>query len=135
MTATHYIRIIAALFILSGLGAVWTTISHLFSGSLTLGSGILNLFVGIGLLRYRPFWRKFAMVMLALGLVLTPMLAAFMIISSSTPFMWFDTPLTGTPRHAAVIAGTAFVMLLAGTQLWVLRRRDVKAMFEPPVVA
>ena len=135
MTATHYIRIIAALFILSGLGAVWTTISHLFAGSLTFGTGVLNLFVGIGLLRYRPFWRKFALVMLALGLVLAPILVAATIILSSTPLMWFDTPFTGSPRQAAAIAGTAFVMLLAGTQLWVLRRRDVKAMFEAPVAA
>ena len=96
MTATHYIRIIAALFILSGLGAVWTTISHLFAGSLTFGAGVLNLFVGIGLLRYRPFWRKFALVMLVLGLVLglvlAPILVAATIKLSSTPLMWFDTP-------------------------------------------
>ena len=131
MTATHYIRIVAVLFILSGFGAIWTTISQLFLGSLTLGTGVLNLFVGIGLLRTRPFWRKVAMVMLAVGLVLTPIVVVAMIMFSSTPVMWFDTSLTGAARHAAAFAIAAFLMMAAGVQLWVLCRRDVKAVFEP----
>ena len=122
------------LFILSGLGAVWTTVSHLFSGSLNLGTGVLNLFVGVGLLRYRPLWRKVAMVMLALSLVLTPIFVAAVIVFSSLPFMWFDTPVTGVPRQAAAVAVATFLMISAGAQLWVLRRRDVKAMFQTPLM-
>ncbi len=134
MPATYYIRIIAVLFILSGLGAVWTTISHLFSGSLTVGAGLLNLFVGIGLWRYRPFWRKVAMVLLALGLVFSPMIAAA-IMFTSMPVSWFGTPLTGASRQIAALVIPAFFMVVAGAQLWVLRRRDVKAIFDATVVA
>ena len=135
MAATHYIRIVSVLFILSGLGAVWTTISHLFSGSFTLGTGVLNLIVGIGLLRYRPFWRKVAMVMLGVGLVLTPIVVVAAIMFSSAPVLWFDTPLTGSSRQAAAVAITGVLMMLAGAQLWALRRRDVRAMFGVPTVA
>ncbi len=124
------LRIVAASFILSGLWAIWALISGLFSGSLVVGSGILCLFIGIGLLRRRPLWRDIALVLLALGVIFVTILGAFAVFGEAVPVQWFDTQLFGAERRVGAALLTAFLLLIYGGQIWMLTKANVKAVFK-----
>jgi hypothetical protein len=110
-------------------------ITGLFSGTLHIGSGILSLFIGVGLLRHVSLCRKVAMVMLAAGLLLTLILGGVAIVSNAIPVMWFDQKLFGVERNMAAIGVSVTLLLAYSAMFLTLRRADVKAMFEDSVAS
>lgn len=67
--------VIAVLFIISGIYHVVDVMVLFTHSKLSLSAGVLGIFVGPGLLRFRPGWRICALVFTWLGLIFTPIFA------------------------------------------------------------
>ncbi len=120
---------VAALFILAGLGAVFDVLVSLAHSRISLNTGVLGLFVGVGLLRLQPGWRTCALVALWLTMILAPI--AFMYVAgSSVPvhLVVFGEDVGDAPKSwFALPCILAFVMAL--WQYKVLTSPEISALF------
>jgi hypothetical protein len=83
--------VIAVLFIVSGIYHVFDVMVLFTHSKLSLSSGVLGVFVGPGLLRFRPGWRICALVFTWLGLIFTPVFALIALNSGrNIPVIYFD---------------------------------------------
>jgi cytochrome c oxidase subunit IV len=128
------LKVVAALFILSGISSLIEIIVSLLNGQLSLNFGVLGLFIGRGLLRLGPTSRTWALVFTWFALVITPV-AALIFLNNAGPldFKLFGINLGQVPQAAGVIAAVAFFLVV----LWqyrVLTRPDIRALFRVPPV-
>ena len=130
MTVANRIRVVAGIFIVLGFGAVSAMIGNLFEGNVTIGTGILSFLIGVCLFLQRPFSRRVAMVLLAIGVAFILIIGSVAISSDAFSVNWFGTPLAGATRRLLATFATLFFLLLYGGMFWVLGKEDVRAAFE-----
>jgi hypothetical protein len=129
--------VVALLFLLSGLGAIWRSAS-LSTGavdpggpssrSLHLNLGLLAFPVGVGLLRAQPAWRWVGLALTALGMG-AGLFMAVLLLTSGTASMTVsmrtsETALAATSWQALLMMGSVLGLLLWSTH--VLFRRDTR---------
>jgi hypothetical protein len=115
------VRIVAFLFVLSGVGALASAIQ---SGRFVLSSGLLGIPIGIGLLRYQSLWRTFALIWLWLGLICLPLLGVMALIAMNS--------VSAFGRRSTLLLGAAIVLgfLFEYWQYRVLTRPEVRRWFD-----
>lgn len=123
------LKVVAALFILSGVSAVLEMLFALFQSRININFGVIGLFVGLGLLGLRPGWRTCALVLLWIGMIGTPVIGLLM-LGSSAPlnFAVFGVTIGHIPKPAGFVMAAA-LFLLAVWQYRVLTRPDIRALF------
>jgi hypothetical protein len=126
------LKVVAALFILSGISSLIEIIVSLLHGHISINFGVLGLFIGAGLLRLNPTWRTWALVFTWIALVGAPLVGLiFLIVPGSLDFELFGQPVGHAPK-AAGVAVAVVVFLVALWQSRVLTRPGVRALFRPP---
>jgi hypothetical protein len=121
--------IVAGLFILVGAEAGWQTIAQAKQNAIFINPIMLCLFIGIGLLRHRPFWRYIALIcvwFLMVTLVITIALNCLFPNGGGT-FMaaWNALHI----RTTGTGLGLALMLLVLIWMRWVLARKDVHDLF------
>jgi len=126
------LKVVAFLFILSGIFSIIEIIVSLMHNSISINFGALILFVGLGLLRLSRGWRTCALALLWLAMVSTPLFAIF-VIATSEPidFNLFGQKI-GHASKVFVIVSVAPIFALEVWQYRVLTRPDVRRLFEVP---
>jgi hypothetical protein len=126
MSVEKNLKIVAWLFIASG---VFSVVAGLASGRLVIGTGLLAVPAGIGLLDRKPGWRAYALWLLLAELIGTPVLFVLALKSSTLrielPHQYFKT---SSPLATAGVL-TPFY-LLAAWQFYILQMRATKRLFE-----
>ena len=79
-------KIVAALFIVSGIYAALEVLVSLANSRIYLNFGVLGIFIGLGLLRFRRGWRTCALVFTWIALVLLPVFA-LLVLGGAPPSM------------------------------------------------
>jgi hypothetical protein len=126
------LKVVAALFILSGISSLLEIIVSLLHGHISINFGVLGLFIGAGLLRLSPTWRTWALVFTWIALVGAPLVGLiFLIVPGPLDFNLFGQPVGHAPK-AAGVAVAVVVFLVALWQYRVLTRPDVRALFLAP---
>src|SRR5688572_29854646 len=125
------LTVLAVLFILGGIAAMIEIIVSLLHGQLSLNFGVLELFIGAGLLRLNPTWRTWALVFTWIALVVTPVGALIFLSSADLDFTLFGQKVVQMPKAAGIIAAVAF-FIVAVWQYRVLTRPDIRALFRLP---
>ena len=123
------LKIVAILFILGGVSAAIQMVTAFAHGKVILNFGVLELFVGPGLLALRPGWRTCALVDLWAAMILVP-ISGFLMLSHSGNL---DFGLTGRKvgdlPKAVGLAMIAVMFALSVRKYRVLTRPDVRARF------
>ena len=129
------LKVVAALFILSGMSSLIEIVVSLSHGHISINLGVLGLFIGAGLLRLSPTWRTWALVFTWIALVGAPLVGLiFLIVPGPVDVELFGQPVGQAPKAAGVaVAGVVF--LVAVWQDRVLTRPEVRALFRPPTAA
>src|SRR3954471_5732819 len=122
MKPVRDVRIVAVLFLLAGVLAL---VQILRTRVLELGTGLLALPAGIGLLRYSNAWRVVALVILWISLAILVIAAAVVLVNGRADFVtsWVRSP----------ILMALFALLSFAVSVWeirVLRRPEVRRSFE-----
>lgn len=124
------LRIVAGLFILSGISNIIEVFVAFMHGNVNLNFGVLNLFVGLGLLKLSPGWRTCGLVFLWLGLIFGPIILIAMLASSGPlDFNLFGRKIGNASKAAVLLIGIPFYAVLIW-QYRVLVRADIKALFQ-----
>jgi hypothetical protein len=110
-------------------GGALSLVGALASGKLELGTGLLTIPAGVGLLRKRSGWRTYALVVLWVS-ILVPPLVLIGTQGSTTLELEFFGRQVQSPSTLLVIAAIASWCALASWQLWTLLRPDVRGLFE-----
>ena len=118
------VRIVSWLFMISGIACL---VALVLTGRIEIGAGLLGIPAGIGLLRFRPGWRVFALITLWLG---------FAVFLAGTAALLFSQHVSVSllgwrPESKAVLAAilvAAFLITL--WQYRVLTRAEVRGRFE-----
>ena len=123
------LKVVAVLFILGGISAVIEVVVSLMNGHININLGVLGIFIGLGLLRFRQGWRTCALVFTWIGLIACPIIGLlFLGHSGPLDFNVFGQK-TG---HAPKELGLAMVLVFFLYSIWqyhVLTRSDVRALF------
>ena len=125
------VRLTAALFILGGLHAAVDMFLALFNGDLHLNIGMVGLFIGVGLLRERRPWRTWALALIWIRLLATP-ISTLMLLSGDT---WWRIFLFGRSldyQSDGLWLGLVWSSAWFVISLWqyrVLTRPDVRQLF------
>lgn len=127
------LKIVAVLFIISGIFSVIEVVVALMHGGININFGVLCLFVGPGLLRLHRGWRTCALVFLWLGLIVAPIVFVLG-LSGKVPayFSVFGVNIARIPGWWASVAAIPFFLLM----LWqyrVLTRPDIRRLFGLPI--
>lgn len=126
--------VVAVLFILFGVLSVFEVLIALLHGRISINLGVLNLFVGLGLLRLSRGWRTCGLVFLWIALIGLP-LFALLILATARPL---DLSLFGRKiGHAHDGLGLLVAAAMFALVLWeyrVLTRPDVRRLFGLPGV-
>ena len=121
--------VVAWLFILSGAAALLGILVGLTNGRMSFNTSVVGLFVGPGLLRLRPGWRTCALVLIWIGLILSPVLAIVMLNApGSVAINFFGLSVGKGPVLLAWVLLAAMITLLVW-QYRVLTRPDVRQLF------
>jgi hypothetical protein len=123
------LRIVAFLFILSGILSLLQVIAAATQGSLSINFGVLGLFIGQGLLRRRIGWRQCALAFLWIAMIGAPLIAIFFVTASSPLEFKFFGRIAGTVPMAAGIVLAAGIFALAFWQHRVLTSPAVRELF------
>jgi len=118
------LKIVAYLFLLSGVSSVLRFFILLFHNSFMLDFGVLGIPICFGLLRYRPAWRTLALVFIWIMFVLSPML----FFGKKTYFEIMGIYIGEIPRslfYVCVIVGFSLTLW----QYRVLTKPSIKQLF------
>jgi len=128
------LKVVAGLFILSGISALVEIIVSLIHGHVSINLGVVAVLIGPGLLRLSKTWRRWALVFTWIVLIVAPLGAAlFLGAPSSLDFKLFGRKVGEAPEGLAI--GLAVVtFLLALWQYRVLTRPDVRVLFRRSTV-
>lgn len=121
MKSQRDVRIVAWLFIISGALAL---LGAYQGGRFVLGTGLLGVPIGIGLLNYRSGWRTIALVWLWFGLIGFPVLGSLALFAGSNGELFGSR----SPLLFAGVFAAAFLL-----ELWqyrVLTRHEVRRWFD-----
>ena len=122
------LRIVAGLFVLQGLLTAVDVILKSCRGHLDLNLMLLCLWIGPGLLRHSPTWRKWALVVLWFSFFAISLLAVFALLRPPLDFKIFGFPTAPVPLVPTLL----FLLALLLLNLWqyrVLIRPDIHALF------
>lgn len=125
------LKVVATLFILSGISAVIEIIVSLLHGQLSLNFGVLGLWVGAGLLRLSPTSRTWALIFTWMALIITPIGGLIFLNSATLDFTLFGQKVGHIPKVVGLAAAVVF-FIVSVWQYQVLTRPDVRALFRRP---
>jgi len=91
--------------------------------------GVIELFIGLGLLRHNSIWRIVALVSLWFDLIAAVLLCLFALGRTTLDFSLFGRPVGEIPSALGIIFAIA-MFLLTLWQYRVLKRQEIKALFE-----
>jgi hypothetical protein len=124
------LKVVAVLFIISGVLAVLEILVSLTRNHINFNFGVLGIFIGLGLLRFRRGWRTCALVFIWLMLIFIPVFG-IMVLAGTRPI---HLKLFGQQMGYASATFAFFVatvlFALAVWQYRVLTRPDVVQLFE-----
>src|ERR1043165_3751622 len=125
------LTVVAWLFILGGIGSIISIIGDLaVNRRLDFDVGVIDLWIGLGLLRGAEKWRRWAVFMVIVGLVIGMLFFVFLIFGPAAPELKvFGRPIMTIPRGAMMVA-VALLVALTLWQGWALRRPDVREIFK-----
>jgi hypothetical protein len=99
---------------------------------ITINTGLLGVFIGPGLLRFRPGWRTCALVLLWIGMIFTPIAVIFMLSANGA----INVDILGLKMgDAPMPVGFVMAAFWFGLTVWeyrVLVREDIRKMFGLP---
>lgn len=122
--------LVAVIFILAGLGALWEMVSALFGSAVDINFGVLALFAGIGLLRLRPRWRICALVFVwFLFAVVLFLVGALIFAPDSVELTLFGMQSTGAQSPLVAWLSMALFGAFVSWIYHVLTRHDVRRLF------
>ncbi|AQT67339.1 hypothetical protein STSP2_00483 [Anaerohalosphaera lusitana] len=125
------LRIVAALFILTGISGILEMIIGLFQDEFILNiGGILALLTGLGLLKLSSGWRSFALFVLWFYMIGIPAMLVFCAISDNDKMQIFNKEIVNPP----LLYDLAFMVPLFLIVLWmyhILTRPNVRKLFIP----
>ena len=123
------LKIVAYLCIIFGVLVLLDILLGLLNGHLNLNFGVLQIPVGLGLLRLRRGWRTCGLVLLWMGLIADVLF--FLGAIFQTPVLTFlGQPIGLVPRPLALVIAVGHFILM----IWeyrVLTREDVRRLFYP----
>jgi len=122
------LRIVAGLFILSGIITAIEIAFSLAHGHLNLNLGILSLWIGPGLLRHDRDWRNWAIIFLWIGMICIPAILIFGCIHGNPQIELFGTPASKS-WNIPIFIYLAASFILDIWQYRVLTRPEIKALF------
>jgi hypothetical protein len=126
------LKVVAWIFIMTGVLTIVQAIIDLTHSRITFATGFLAAFVGPGLLRFSSGWRTFALVLLWFGMILTPVILAFMLlVTGEVTVDFFGLHVGSVPRVVAFVLGAALYVLTIW-QYRILVREDVRLLFGLP---
>ncbi len=121
--------VVAILFIIAGVSSAIDMLATLFRGGVKIDFGILNLFVGIGLLKLSRGWRTCGLAFLWIGLIGIPLVAVLFLLSAHR----LTLNLFGVPiGYASPLVGIVFAAAIFALFLWqyrVLTRPYIRQLF------
>jgi len=127
------LKIVAWLFIISGILATIDLFLDLWKGTLSINLGVLNLFIGLGLLQLLPVWRTCALIFTWFELIGFPLFALLVLTGSGVVTM----RLFGE-RQVNDFVARLVLLIIAGAffslSIWqylILTRPDVLRLFFP----
>jgi len=125
------LKIVAWLFIISGVSAAIEIVVSLMNNHINLNFGVLGIFIGIGLFNLRNGWRICGLVFVWIAIIIMPIILLLM-LSSSGPldFSVFGQKVGHVSKGMIIIPGLLLYALILWER-WVLSRSDIKALFEP----
>lgn len=124
------LRIVAGLFVLQGLLTAVDVVVKLFHDHLDLNLMLLCLWIGPGLLRHSPTWRKWALAILWFSFFAISLLAVVALLRPPLDFKLFGYPTAPVPTLPTLLFLLA-LFLLALWQYRVLIRPDIHCLFAP----
>ena len=125
------LKIVAFLFLLSGVFSLIEVIVALMQSQLNLNIGVVSLFIGPGLLRLSRGWRTFALVSLWVAMIGMPIIAIHFMTAGSLDFKLFGQMVGHAPKELGIMLVGA-VFSLAVWQYRVLTRPEVCSLFRVP---
>ncbi len=126
------LKVVAFLFILSGIFSLIEVIVSLMHSHLNINLGVLALFIGPGLLRLSRGWRTCALVFLWIAMIGIPIIAIlFMTASGPLDFKLFGQKVGHASKGLGIVLA-ALMFALAVWQYRVLTRPDVRRLFGVP---
>ena len=124
------LRLVSALFLVSGLWAAFSILFGLLHGHIRLNFNILGLWIGPGLILHNRTCRTLALCFIWIGLIMLPIFALFTFSRSSVAFRFLGIPIGHIPGPAALLCATA-IFLLTLWQYRVLTRPEIGKLFRP----
>ena len=123
------LKIVAALFILSGISSIIEVIISLTQGRLSFNFGVLGVVIGIGLLRFSRTWRTCALIFIWIALICLPLVAlVFLFLAASVNYIIFWQQV-GPGSRAIAVALAALLFAVTVWQYRVLTRPDIRKLF------
>lgn len=124
------LKIVALIFIFSGLYSTWNILDAASKGTLSLNFGVLNLFAGMGLLKLNRECRIFALIILWIVMVGLPVLiAVYRIYPDLLSLEILNKEVIRLPIPVSIaLILTAYV--LSFWEYRVLRRPDIRRLFK-----
>jgi hypothetical protein len=125
------LMIVAWLFIASGILSILQILYLFTQHQLHIDTGVLGVFIGPGLLRWRRGWRTCALVLLWFGMILSPILILTTLWANSMNLNIFGINLGSAPAAIGFLVGLVMFALI----IWeyrVLVREDIRRGFGLP---
>ncbi len=123
------LKVVAYLFIICGVLAVIEIIVSLMNNHININLGVLGIFIGFGLLKFKAGWRTFALVWIWLALIFVPIFAVLCIVDPSKLHYRIMGQNVGRAPVPVALAFTAIFFCLALWQYRVLTRPDIRERF------
>ena len=123
------LKIVAWLFLFSGVTAVIEVLVGLMNSQLHLNLGVLGIFVGIGLLRLREVWRICGLVIIWIGIISMPIIVLLFLSHSGPLDLNVFGQKVGQVEKDTILLPVLLLYALVLWQRWVLSRADIKALF------
>jgi hypothetical protein len=124
------LQIVGYVTIVFGVMSALEMVLRLFNGNLHLDFGILQIPIGLGLLRLEPSCRRWALVFLSLAFVLSLAFTGATILGAQPDLVVFGEWIGTAPKPLA-LALAITSGLLTVWEFKVLNREEVRRLFEP----
>ena len=125
------LKVVAYLFILSGVAALIDIIVAASEGRLRFNLDVLGLFIAVGLLRLNLTWRTVALVWCVLGMIVAAIIGLALLLAGAEdlPDVSVFGRIVGGIQAAAGVVLAAAYFLISLWQYRVLTRPHVRALF------
>lgn len=124
------LKIVAWLFIFSGLCAVIEILLSLTQHHLNINLGVLGILIGRGLLNFKSGWRTCGLVFIVFGLILVPIFCCIVLFSNTETVDFQILGLhVGQANAILMVAATIPFYALLLWEFRVLTKPDIKELF------